>query len=314
MALTASDIARTRASPGSSALLFLTDRCPVECAHCSVGSLRGGRGITDWPRFTALVASLAAREAIQVVAVSGGEPFAERRGLIHAAQELHAAGKHLVLYTSGYFGGTAAAGWAAEVLRRAETIVLSTDRHHRALVPDEAWLAAAVLARRSGAWLIVQTLEGEADQARGLLHRAFGPGWAGWAEIEEQPGLSHGRGADWFPAPPAAGPGRCGLVGTAVVRYDGTVSACCNETVIMGGGPARLRRTADSAPALDEALDGLAEDPLLWAIGAAGPAALETGSPQGGLCAQCWRVLDRFPPTGSHPFVDALRGLRGGLS
>lgn len=233
MALTSSDIARIRADRGSSALLFLTDRCPVECAHCSVGSLRSGPGISDWPRFTSLVAGLAAHRRILVVAISGGDPFAERRGLSHAVRELSAAGKQLVLHTSGFFG---AAQWAEPVLRRTETVVLSTDRHHRARVPDQVWLAAARLIRACGAWLVVQSIEEDADQAAELLHRAFGRGWADWAEIVRQPGLAHGRGADWYQPARASSGERCALVGTPVVRYDGTVTACCNETVIMGAG------------------------------------------------------------------------------
>jgi hypothetical protein len=312
MGATASELARIRATPDHSALLFLTDRCPVECAHCSVASLRGGPGIADWPLFEALVGGLAARDSLRMVAISGGEPFAERRGLQYAVGALAAAGKRLVLYTSGFLGGSTAAGWAAAVMARAETVVLSTDAHHRARLPDEDWLGAARAARGSGAWLVVQTLAGrdEDERARALLRRAFGPGWADWAEVDQHPGLAHGRGASWYrpaAAPPTA---RCGLVGTPVVRYDGRVTACCNETVIMGGGPARLRRTADSAAGLEAALDGLAADPLLWAVGAAGPATLLAEPSPDGICAQCWRLLDRFPDPEFHPFVEALRTLR----
>ncbi|MBR8642544.1 radical SAM protein [Streptomyces tuirus] len=307
MALTSSDIARIRADRGSSALLFLTDRCPVECAHCSVGSLRSGPGIADWPRFTSLVAGLAAHRRIRVVAISGGDPFAERRGLSHAVRELSAAGKQLVLHTSGFFG---AAGWAQAVLRRSETVVLSTDRHHRARLPDEVWLAAARLIRACGAWLVVQSIDEDADQAAELLRRAFGRGWAAWAEIVRQPGLPHGRGADWYRPVHASSGERCALVGTPVVRYDGTVTACCNETVITGGGPDRLRRKAATAGELHSALDSLDDDPVLWAIGAAGPAALRPGGGPDGICAQCWRVLEHG--TGSPAFTTALRGLREG--
>ena len=71
--LTLADIDAIRAQRQRSALLYLTDRCPVGCAHCSVGSRRDGPGISDFGLFTEIVDGLAASPALAVVGLSGNE-------------------------------------------------------------------------------------------------------------------------------------------------------------------------------------------------------------------------------------------------
>src|SRR5438309_11102932 len=92
------EIRRTR---GRSTLLFITDRCPVGCAHCSVDSRADSPSITDFELFEQIVDAICARPEVRVVGISGGEPFVERRGLTVAAHKVVDAGKDLVLYTSG---------------------------------------------------------------------------------------------------------------------------------------------------------------------------------------------------------------------
>jgi hypothetical protein len=86
-----------------------------------------------------------------------------------------------------------------------------------------------------------------------------------------------------------------------MVRYDGLATACCNESVIMGFGPGRLRRRVSSRSELAESIDGFQADPLLRAIGGAGPGAL-TAHPRfadladekfTSICDLCWKMLDR---------------------
>ena len=69
---------------GRSTLLFITDRCPVGCAHCSVDSRRDSPTITDFELFGEIVEWLVAQDH-DVIGTSGGEPFVERRGLSLAA-------------------------------------------------------------------------------------------------------------------------------------------------------------------------------------------------------------------------------------
>src|SRR5690242_9306604 len=86
---------------GNAVLLFLTDRCPVGCLHCSVDSRRDSPAVRDHALLRDIVGSLAGYERLSMVGISGGEPFVERRALSESVAALSAAGKHVVLYTSG---------------------------------------------------------------------------------------------------------------------------------------------------------------------------------------------------------------------
>jgi hypothetical protein len=296
MRLNLADIERTRARPGASVVLFLTDRCPVECAHCSVASLRTG-GRPSGPRaLDPILRTVAERPEIETVAISGGEPFAEPAALWHAVRALDDAGKNVVVHTSGYWGAEPVPERIERVLRRCSCVVLSTDTHHAGAVAAARFRAAARVVTSLGTSLVVQTLDGEKAEAEQTLARALGPNWAASAEVTSVRPLPYGRGTQVFPQTrPHPFEGRCRLVGTPVVRYDGAVTACCNERVIMGAGPGRLRKRFTTGEELDAALDDLRADSVLWALGELGPAALAPTTSGDGICGLCWRLL-REPP------------------
>ena len=122
--------------------------------------------------------------------------------------------------------------------------------------------------------------------------------------------LTRGRGARLRPGPPEW-PGRsfgaCGLARSPVVRFDGRVTACCNEDVVTGHGPAALHAAARSQRELHEVFAALDGDRYLAAVAGAGPGALvrlpryrelgERSFP--GICSLCWALLgsgaDRDP-------------------
>ncbi len=311
-ALTLAAADRIRSQPGRAVLLYLTDRCPVGCAHCSVSALpRGPR--PDPALVGQLVDGLCERERIRLVGISGGEPFTERRPLELATARLAAAGKQLVLYTSGNWGrddGTVP-GWTRAVLARVSCVVLSTDAYHAARIPESRYLAALRATAEAGPWIAVQVLGTavELAEAEHLLAKALGPSWPERAEIRATELLPRGRGAGLRraagqparPAQPGYVSGPCFLARTPVVRHDGRITACCNEDVVTGGGPAALHARADNAGELQETLDALAGNPFLAVLAAAGPGALarlpryravgEQAYPD--ICSACWALLGR---------------------
>jgi hypothetical protein len=305
--LTLADIDAIRTQRLRSALLYLTDRCPVGCAHCSVSSLPRGARPADAGLLAGLVDGICASADITLVGISGGEPFTERRALQEVTGKLSAAGKRLVLYTSGNWGrddGTAPP-WTRAVLTRATTVVLSTDRYHAARIPSARYVAALTAAAAAGSWIAVQAV-GEAASAMRLLTSAFGTNWRERAEIRVTTLLNRGRGTSL----PATGeataakrPGRdygpCRLASAPVIRHDGRITACCDENVVTGHGPAHLHATAATAADLTRHLAALGDDPYLAIIGAAGPGALtrlpryrEIGdSYHDDICSACWALL-----------------------
>ena len=292
---------------GRSALLFITDRCPVGCAHCSVDSRADSPSISDFELFEQVVDAICARDQIDVVGISGGEPFVERRGLQLAARKIVAADKHLVLYTSGVWAtGERTPTWIEEVLSLASCVFLSTDAFHADRISDQQFVRAAHAVSRAGVPIVVQVLDEPAtiERAHRLVEDAFGEEWSEHVEVNLIPPLPYGRGKSVF----LRGAGRagrdytpCRVAAAPVIRYDGRLAGCCNENVIMGGGPEVLRRQCGSFDEVEAALEHFATDPFLGAIGGAGPAGL-VEHPRfrdladerfTSVCDLCWKMLAR---------------------
>jgi hypothetical protein len=321
--LTFHEIERIRRQAGASVLLFITDRCPVGCAHCSVNSRRDSPTIHDYAEFRSLVTSLCDMPALKMVGISGGEPFTERRGLSYAVDRLAAAGINIVVYTSGIWGRSERTpSWIRKVLRSVSCVFLSTDAFHGARIDERTFVAAARGIVDEASPLVVQVLDRRemVDRAHHLLDVAFGEEWGDFAEVNVVPPLPYGRGASQFTrARPVAARtfGPCALVRAPVARYDGTVSACCNERVIMGLGPDRLRRQAEAGD-VDAALAELRSDHLLRLIGTVGPGAL-TGLAEfsdleseqfSSICDLCWQIVDRGSGSNLSRLADAAETLQ----
>ncbi|MDF5759101.1 hypothetical protein [Spongiactinospora sp. TRM90649] len=263
--------------------------------------------MTDFGLFEAMLDGLCASPGLGVVAISGGEPFAERRALSLAARRITATGRLLVLYTSGVWGTSGdPPAWIGGVLRLASCVVLGGDAFHAARMPAPAFAGAVRAVVAAGAHLVCQVLDTprERETAARALTEALGPGWSRVAEVRPVPLLPYGRAAHFLPPPPSAPGGsfgRCPIVDAPVVRYDGWVLGCCDENVVMGAGPPALRRRATTAAEVTAALAELRDDPLLTAFGRTGLGALTAaepyrdlaGRPMRGICDLCGHLLAR---------------------
>jgi organic radical activating enzyme len=280
---TQSELAVIRATPGRTALLFITDRCPVECAHCSVGSRTHSPGIANQDHFETMVQALAQQPGLEVVGISGGEPFVERQGLAYAVEQLQRAGLGVVIFSSGLWGRSQETpDWIQTVLSHTNTLVLSTDAFHQNKVSPEHFCRAARAVVKHKVWLVVQTLN--PSQAHVLLQEALGPFYQEQAEIIPLRPLSNGRGSTVFVQTQmykAQDLSPCPLVANPVLRHDGILTACCNEDVITGHGPSHLRTRlpqhhspAQARTQLREAIVQFQCHPLLRLMRTVGPAAL----------------------------------------
>jgi hypothetical protein len=301
------DVLRVRFAPGRSVLLFLTDRCPVGCAHCSVDSRPTSPSISDFELFDGLLDAICEDPRLTMVGISGGEPFVERRGLLRATERLVEADKDIVLYTSGVWAAAARIpDWIPTAIARASTLFLSTDAFHAEAVDDRRYVRAARTIADCGVPIVVQVLDlpEMIAEAERLLELAFGKGFRDYADLSLIEPLPYGRGAALFGLPPEVRGGdlpACSLLAAPVVRYDGRVTACCNEQVIMGMGPDRLRRRVATRDELAQVLRQLRRDAVLQVIGRVGAGAL-TEHPRfadmqdagyRGICDFCWRAQER---------------------
>lgn len=284
-------------------------------------SRRDSPTITDHRLFVEIVEWLCRQDAIEVVGISGGEPFVERRGLTLATQRLVESGKQLVVYTSGVWATLPKpAAWIAAVLDRCRTVFLSTDSFHAAALDESRFVNAARAISAAGAWIVTQVIDDGTmvERARDLLRQALGEGWEELAEVHPTRLLPAGRGAEIFlSSGHQAGHAfpRCTKLGSPMLRYDGVVTGCCNESVIIGLGPPQLRRRGRTGAEVGAATDALRRDPLLQAIGGVGPGTL-TLHPRFGdlkdrkfasICDLCWKMLDRVAAdTQPDPLVTAI--------
>lgn len=299
--LSLKEVEAIRETPGKSALLFLTDRCPVECSHCSVSSLRNGRSIEDYQLFNSLLEDICSRESLQMVGISGGEPFSERKGLILAVDRFRRAGLDVVLYTSGYWAGKKSTPkWVQEILQKVGTVFLSPDAYHSDRLGAETLISAIRAVSESGVALVLQLVSDprrNGDNQRVLdLVEELSPR----PEVNFVPLLSYGRshissrhGKAAKDLPP------CRATASPVIRYDARVIACCNEGIIMGNGPRRLNTPfVPGAGELEAVLNSYRDDAWIGAISSVGPAGIDLhpafSSDRAVLyrdtCDYCWKM------------------------
>jgi len=324
---TLADTEQMRRRRGESILLYITDQCPVGCAHCSVDARADGGRVADWDVFRDVVAGIRALPGLRSVAVSGGEPFAEQRALPYALESFAAAGLDTIVFTSGYWaradGGVP--GWVRRALPLISTVFLSTDGFHQGGVSGPRFVSALRAVRAAGSHIVVQTLdEGDGTSAaEALLTEALGPDWGQWAEIKLITPLRSGRGAQVFAirrrhevdALPT-----CSLLGSPAIRYDGVLMPCCNEELITGHGPAALRTPTRGPDGVARALADFQDDPLLAVLGRLGPGGLADLPGFEALredrfenvCGGCWKAYDIA--RGSDRAAHSLKALGAALS
>ncbi|GFJ87164.1 hypothetical protein [Phytohabitans rumicis] len=270
--LTFAEAERLRGTYGKTVLLFITDRCPVGCAHCSVDSRPDSPTVADFPLFAEIVAGICSVAEIEAVAISGGEPFVERRALPLAVRQVRDAGKATVVFTSGFWAtGARCQPWIAEVLRMTGTVFLSTDSFHQGTVSMERFRRAAGFIAAAGCRLVVQILDQPdvAGYAGEVLTDLFGPDWTRHADLNRVPNLALGRGRSVFQITTRHRLDHftpCRMTKAPTIRYDGTVIGCCNEALVLGAGPAALRRQVRDRHELVAALRSLRAAPLLRAV------------------------------------------------
>jgi len=270
-----------------------------------VDSRKDSPRITDYDLFHDIVAGIVARPAVEMIGITGGEPFIERRGLSYAVQEFSSTGKCVAIFTSGVWARESSVPqWVTDLLPEVSCILLSMDAFHARTVNDQQFITAARAVVEANVPLIIQVLDESEhlDQLAKLCASAFGPSWRDIVELSLINGVPWGRGSTYFDLPPkevASGlSSKCTIVSAPIIRYDGRVSACCNEAVIMGRGADRLRLRVQSRSELVQALDDIGNDPLLRAV-AAVPTGILTLHPRyanlantevRGMCDACWRM------------------------
>lgn len=303
--VTMTELIEWRQIPGRTALVYLTDRCPVGCDHCSVNSTATSARVADHRFLHAIVTDLASMAELRSVGISGGEPFVERTALTQTVDTLTDAGKLVIPYTSAVWA-SAVPRWIRHVLDLSAAVVLSSDTFHDGGVSQDQVRRAAEAIVAAGARLILQVVDvgDSVERALDLVTDSFGASAADVADVHVVPLIGVGRGSTLVALRAGTRPDQmqaCHAAASPVVAYDGRITPCCNESLINGDGPAALRpRVSDPAEFLDT-LDHLTTSPLLTLMRTAGPAGVVSlpGFADLGertyrsLCDFCWKAHER---------------------
>lgn len=226
-----------RPLPGAGLLLTLTQRCPLQCAHCSTASTMAGDDPEPAP-LVRFVGSFSARDRPEVIMMTGGEPLLLPDLVTELAETARRAGTRSALLTGAFFARQNPI--PARLQRAAQAVdhfSASIDTFHERQVPrsDVFRLLRSVLdwgvpvslhAVGSGSddpYLADLTLE---------VRRTFG---------DRVPMLVNtirpvGRAAAWTTARPLVADLHevlpCAMAAWPVVTHDGTVLACCNQDAV----------------------------------------------------------------------------------
>ncbi|APY85286.1 radical SAM protein [Streptomyces alfalfae] len=309
------DLLAARPRPAAALLMTLTRRCPLSCAHCSTASATDSEQLDAAP-LTAFAETFRPADRPDFLLLTGGEPLLRPRLVTTLAETARAAGVRSQLQTGMFFARDADGGGRvpppiAAALAAVDHVSASLDVFHEAEVPRARVLDVLRALHEAGKDVSVQlTGRGPDDpylaEATGEIRRAFG---------DRVPVLvaqvrAAGRAAAWLPeAGPTAvprGAAPCAMAAWPVVAFDGTVVACCNQSVVdgLGGrlpGHLRLGHVADDDwPTIRRRL---VERPLLRGIRTLGPVhladtlagaprnAAPSGEGDAGYCGTCVSAL-----------------------
>ncbi|OIJ64331.1 radical SAM protein [Streptomyces mangrovisoli] len=291
---------------GAGALVTLTERCPLGCAHCSTAATRHGRDL-DRVRLLDLIATFTPDCRPDVLLLTGGEPLLRADLVAETAEAARAHGTRTAVLSGGYFavrGGPLPAP-VRRAARAVDHFSLSLDAFHERQVPRDDVYGALDALLATGVAVSLHVLgngpeDPYPDEVRAQVLRRFGtdvpllvsqvrPVGRGTG-LRPRPVLPPG------PDPWAAAP--CDMAAWPVVTVDGTVTACCNQDVAdRRVRPAHLTLGDLGTTTWGAVRERTAARPLLRMIRTVGPVHIATraGAAADGYCATCHRLGDVEP-------------------
>jgi hypothetical protein len=279
----------------------LTMKCPLTCGHCGYSS---GPDRTEAVDAGLLAERIEADDRIQLLIVSGGEPFAAPAALRRVLAAARRRDLAVAVNTAAHWATSVEA--ARTVLSRFEGITqldVSADPWHTPFVPLANVRNACQAALDLGivAVLIVRVFDQQGDPFLAELEAALGE-LVDRVPVDLGPVSRVGRAEQiappsGWPAPTDPRPaGACDWAHAPVVNTDGRVFACCNHAVASTTPALQLGHLErDSLADITAAAD---HDLVLQAIRALGPAWLAkhvdlpaTLHAKGDICGLCEQLL-----------------------
>ncbi len=217
-------------------LFFMTRNCPLQCSHCAVEAGPDFHETVPVSRLNQWFQGMKKTGSVELVAISGGEPFARPAVLSEMLKEARDCGFITVVVTSGFWATSV--DNARKVLRSLPPISaleISADQFHEEWVPTERIRNAAISALEEGSAVIIGTADYDGSYKE-RVSAILGDSLLKQIEFLENEVHPVGRAlknrlvprefSDDLPE------GACGTLCAPVVRYDGNVLACCQNEII----------------------------------------------------------------------------------
>lgn len=303
------ELLENRPRPAAAVFLTLTRRCPLHCAHCSTSSTVTSEQ-TEASILSRFVDTFTPTDRPDFLLLTGGEPLLRPDLVTRLATSAGAVGCRSYLLTGGFFARHGRVGAALDTaLRCVDHVAFSLDVFHEAEVTRSAVFRAAHRIRSAGTSVSFQVVgTGDDDPYLAEVTDAIRTEFADQVPVLVGRIKPAGRARGWMADPldqaagSAAEPGvaqPCIAAAWPVVGFDGTVTACANQSVLDHAPlPAHLvlgHAARDDWPTIRERCQ---RSPLLEAIRTVGPRHLLARRSGGadapaGYCRSCWALSER---------------------
>jgi pyruvate-formate lyase-activating enzyme len=289
------EIMARRPLVGAGALVTLTQRCPLSCAHCSASATRDGQHV-DADAFLRFLRTFRTDCRPDVLMLTGGEPLLRPRLVIEAAEAARTAGTRTAVLTGGFFAqGNGIPAPIRAVATAVDHFSLSLDAFHEREVCREYVfdVVRALLRLNVVTSLHVVGTDAYLSAVTADVTTRFG------ADVpmlvsKVQP---VGRAASWLAAR-QADPARvvpCAMAAWPVICTDSAVTACCNQAAVDGWSrPDHLVLGDIATASWSEIVENAKNRALLRMIRTVGPLHIadRAGLPADDFCGTCQRLGD----------------------
>jgi pyruvate-formate lyase-activating enzyme len=298
-----SELLAALSRPAAGVYLALTRRCPLSCAHCSTASTRTAEQAPA-ALYRRFVGTFTAADRPDFLLLTGGEPLLRPALVAELARVARAAGSRTYLLTGAYFARAhRTPPLVAAALRAVDHVAVSLDEWHQREVPRPAVFALLHRLLAAGQDVSIQvTGRGDADPYLAELTTAVRQEFADRLPILVGRLGAAGRARAWLPAPAApaaadagAGVEPCAAAAWPVVGFEGTVTACANQSVVDRAPlPPHLALGHAAVDGWPEIRDRCLGRAALTALRTLGPLALrhrlDPDARPVSYCRACWQL------------------------
>jgi hypothetical protein len=215
-------------------LFLMTRECPLHCRHCSIDAGPDHHECMPLDRIDPWLKGIKETGTVDILAVSGGEPFVRRDVLGEIFFCANRYNLKALAVTSGIWAASIAqAKRVLDSLPEFFALEISADEFHEEHIPLERIRNAATAAVEKGIKVIIGLVHYRDAGFKDRLSAVLGNDLLKEVEFLENTVKSVGRAqknclvspeyVDHLPM------GSCRLLAAPVVRYDGRVMACCND-------------------------------------------------------------------------------------